>query len=923
MNNPIEQLSIADPDLAKMVQTGLMGKKELPAGDIPAFIVDDIIWALSQEISFGWTVATGYVDLAGVVDENWLKKYQGLVRKAGKSGPTLGKIMATSLVPIILHKDQVLLDHFLKTTQTMLAKGTYTLTTPLGSLSNILNSGDRKAGRAFLALMQVTFIQDLSYNQSRVLSNILPKAVDALSSKKRTWQIRELSRIIQTDFRLAEPFLDSLKKGLDLLDQKALVLFVSKGLEKFRHNRKLGKKFLALESKLGLDTFQSLQLAVSLAQVRQRLGRYLQARTGLSLAIRPLSSLSKAVFKAGTSSPTVVSDGKFIYLPDEMGIYPTKEENITLYKMFVRLEIGYYEFHTYDFDLSRAVERLGHNNMLSLGFSDDDFPGSNRDISDLERFFNLFPDPKLASDLFTIFEHGRIRSLFTKYYPGIIKQAFPILQKEAQRLLQEKNAIDPLFWLYMSIALDSVAEKPAGLKIQTESYLYDLPRAFEDKIKMDPFVETCAEFVFFSYKDMENLIHNMAGGSRTDFGLQTPFNRRLRPDLFFLCFQKYEVMAKKLKQQLKKKGIKVYQSDLTRHLREQEGSIEEEDIKTIILMAQDQEKTEKEDKQKNSIDLSFLDLEEILEKKETDRPESMDSPYPVFRYHEWDSHFGDYLQDHVLIHEKNVPGQAGDFFLQTLKHHKGLVKKIRYSFELLKPQNLTILRKWLEGDEFDYRALLDYAIDKKAGIMPSDRLYIKRIKKERDVSVLLLVDLSRSTANTVPGADRTVLDIEKEAIILLCEALGVVGDSFSIAGFSGTGRLGVSYYCIKNFEESMDETIQQRINAMSPQRRTRMGAAIRHATYHLEKKSAKTRLLLVLGDGFPSDTGYSQEYAIEDTHRALLEAKSKNIHAHNITVNTAADVGLDNLYGKIHHNVISDVHELPDKLLRIYGSLTR
>ncbi len=592
--------------------------------------------------------------------------------------------------------------------------------------------------------------------------------------------------------------------------------------------------------------------------------------------------------------------------------------------MFVRLEIGYYEFHTFDFDLGKVVERLGHDKMVPLGITDDDFSESSRqDISDLEAFFSLFPDPKLASDLFTIFEHGRIRFLFTCYYPGIIKQAFPILEKEAQRIIKEKKAIDPLFWLYMKIAIDPLAEKSTGLDIQEKSNLFELPLIFENMIKIDPCVETCAELVCLFYKDMENLIQNEEWDNQTDNRLQTPFNRRLWPDLFFLCFQKYEQMAKRLKNQLKKNGIKVYQSDLTKYLREQEGAIKEEDIETIILMSQDQESTEGKDDHKNSIDLSFLDLEEILEKKQTKGQKNAASPYPVFRYHEWDSYFGDYLQDHVLIHEKSIPGQAGDFFLQALKRHKGLVKKIRYSFELLKPEDLTILRKWLEGDEFDYRALLDYAIDKKAGIMPSDRLYIKRMKKERDVSVLLLVDLSRSTANTVPGADRTVLDIEKEAIILLCEALEVVGDSFAIAGFSGTGRLGVSYYCIKNFEESMNETIRKRINAMSPQRRTRTGAAIRHAAYHLEKESAKTRLLLVLGDGFPSDTGYSQEYAIEDTHRALLEAKSKNIHAHSITVNTVGDARLDNLYGKIHHNVISDVHELPDKLLRIYSNLTR
>ncbi|MCP4113321.1 MAG: VWA domain-containing protein [Desulfobacteraceae bacterium] len=123
------------------------------------------------------------------------------------------------------------------------------------------------------------------------------------------------------------------------------------------------------------------------------------------------------------------------------------------------------------------------------------------------------------------------------------------------------------------------------------------------------------------------------------------------------------------------------------------------------------------------------------------------------------------------------------------------------------------------------------------------------------------------------------MDIEKEAIVLFCEALQVVGDAFAIAGFSGTGRLGVDYLRIKDFDENMNDTIRQRISAMSPHRNTRMGAAIRHAASQLEKVPAKVRLLIILGDGFPNDTDYKKNYAIEDTRKAIFEAGSKNIHA--------------------------------------------
>jgi len=274
------------------------------------------------------------------------------------------------------------------------------------------------------------------------------------------------------------------------------------------------------------------------------------------------------------------------------------------------------------------------------------------------------------------------------------------------------------------------------------------------------------------------------------------------------------------------------------------------------------------------------------------------------------------------VTDKIISGEQSSFYEAVLKQYQGLVTKIRYSFELLKPESLQILRQWIEGDEFDYRALLDFAIDQKAGLTPSDRLYIKRIKQERDVAVLLLVDLSRSTANRVSGSKKRVLDVEKEAVVLFCEALDVVGDSFAVAGFSGTGRFGVDYFNIKGFEEALEPEIKNRINALTPQRSTRMGAAIRHAVSRLEKKKSKVRLLLIIGDGFPNDLDYKQKYAIEDTRKAMQEARSKNIYARAITVNIPGDPALDALYGETNHNVISDINELPDKLLHIYRSLT-
>jgi nitric oxide reductase activation protein len=101
-----------------------------------------------------------------------------------------------------------------------------------------------------------------------------------------------------------------------------------------------------------------------------------------------------------------------------------------------------------------------------------------------------------------------------------------------------------------------------------------------------------------------------------------------------------------------------------------------------------------------------------------------------------------------------------------------------------------------------------------------------------------------------------------------------------------------------------------------------MGAAVRHATAAFSDIAARTKLLIIISDGFPNDIDYKRDYALADTRRSLLEARTQGIIVHSITINIAGDARLDDLYGRVRHSVISDVRELPDRLIRIYGRLT-
>jgi len=166
-------------------------------------------------------------------------------------------------------------------------------------------------------------------------------------------------------------------------------------------------------------------------------------------------------------------------------------------------------------------------------------------------------------------------------------------------------------------------------------------------------------------------------------------------------------------------------------------------------------------------------------------------------------------------------------------------------------------------------------------------------------------------------------DMPSLTIVLLCEALKVVGDRFSIAGFSGTGPLGVDYYRIKDLDAPFDDAVKGRIGAMTPQRSTRMGAAIRHATALLSPVQARVRLILILGDGFPNDLAYKGAYAVEDTRRAIMEARAAATHVKAITINAYDNGQLDRLYGGNHHTLVGNIRDLPDRLVWVYSKLTR
>jgi nitric oxide reductase NorD protein len=190
-------------------------------------------------------------------------------------------------------------------------------------------------------------------------------------------------------------------------------------------------------------------------------------------------------------------------------------------------------------------------------------------------------------------------------------------------------------------------------------------------------------------------------------------------------------------------------------------------------------------------------------------------------------------------------------------------------------------------------------------------------KDERNIAVMLMVDMSGSTKGWINQAER-------EALILLAEALDTLGDRFAIYGFSGWTRKRCEAYPVKTFAQAYDEDAKARICGIVPRDYTRMGVAIRHLSHLLAEQEAHVKLLITLSDGKPDDYDhqYRGEYGIEDTRQALFEARLNGIHAFCITIDETGADYLPHMYGPANYAVISDVSKLPLKVSDIYRKLT-
>ena len=308
---------------------------------------------------------------------------------------------------------------------------------------------------------------------------------------------------------------------------------------------------------------------------------------------------------------------------------------------------------------------------------------------------------------------------------------------------------------------------------------------------------------------------------------------------------------------------------------------------------------------------------------EPEQAEDEDLGERVFHYDEWDHKIEDYRPAWCVLTEHRQTRTQEGFVAATFYEFGGVVTQIRRNFQLMRPEALRKMRRQEDGDDLDTDGLVEYVVDRRARIAPTPRVYVKREKRDRDVTTAFVVDMSSSTDRKIDGRKR-IIDIEKEALLLMCEALEAIRDEYAIYGFSGSGREDCQFYVVKELGERYDDRVKGRIGGIYARQKTRMGPALRHATRRLAAADSHVKLMILLTDGKPydSDTYQDNAYAQEDTKMALREARREKIHLFCVTVDREGADYLPHMYSDANFVIIDDVRTLPQKLPQLYRRLT-
>lgn len=607
-------------------------------------------------------------------------------------------------------------------------------------------------------------------------------------------------------------------------------------------------------------------------------------------------------------------------------------------------------------------------------------------ITDMQRFFNLFKDRTLALDIFSIVEDGRLDTRVLSEYLGIKRAYISVqndsiidrpeikslpakealveflvritLQKSGKTIVPSQYKVEAhkIVGLVNRILVpDSTVEDVSEATIRIYAIISQIPNSEVEQDQWDT-INIDESNDSYSEEDLDQLIDQMNIGDETQNdeeyqpAREVDYRGDFKPELVQLLsrLRKSEqsgdedIITQQQLEKLIENSAELSSNGLHEESHTSHGAYADNILKeTGSVMPNDSE----------YIPGDSAHVEEEGDSLEPTEPQT-------FVYDEWDFRANDYKPRWCIVKQKTMDEGDPSYFTTTLHACGPLVTQIRRQFEMMVPEMFRKVRRLEDGDEIDIDDVIEAMVDIRTGASPSDKYYWRRNKVQRDVAVAFLLDTSASTAEAIEETHKLseytnvpkdpaqymswlqtkrsgvarqthkrIIDVEKEALVLVINALEAIGDIYGIYGFSGYGRENVEFYVIKDLEETFSDMVKKRIDRISPLHATRMGPAIRHTTSKLDKQDARTKLLFLISDGRPQDRGYSREgvekeYAVHDTKMALNEAKSKGINAFCLTVDKNGHDYLKTMCQDIGYEALDDIFSLPERLLFLYKRLT-
>jgi hypothetical protein len=685
------------------------------------------------------------------------------------------------------------------------------------------------------------------------------------------------------------------------------------------------RSYFALETRRSNEQLHAGERnGLALEEVAQTLRLYVEALTGHAVEVAPL---------AAVPDEQRIGDGRTIHLPSNVSEFEDDTLDFRLYKVLAAHAAGQIEFgtHARDTEELRAAytslaatytqENADALDAFSLDGYINDHSKSERALvpeeearlaelnkrslpegSDYRAALTLFPQRGLATKIFGTLENGRIDRRLRHAYRGLARDLDLVrehLRRNRPRIVGLPVTLVPFELLFQITLCGGALEDARAIYGQIVSELETIVVDYltaEDASVADTLMATSRVYTLFKAVAPDIAERQTEGDEQQGDDEQHGAQSNLEAD--------------------REEGN---DSSTDEQRREQRRRDARELFNAWAAM----------DSTESSGEQMLTGAERWMAGESAEQ--TLEPGEEAFEYDEWDRELSDTRVGWCRVIEKRVKRGDRTFVELTRSRYRGVISSIRHQFQLMRPESLIRVANELDGDDYDLNALIDYVIDRRADGQQSERVYTKRLRRERDVAVAFLLDQSSSTARTIgrhplqpythPG--RRIIEVEKEGLVLMSEALEAVGDPYAIYGFTSEGRRNVKFYVVKDFGEPYAAEVEARIGGINYQNNTRLGAAIRHAAAKLRTQEARTRLLIVLSDGRPYDHDYGDaRYAREDTREALRRARLDGITPFCITIDRDSETELRDLYGEVGYTIIDDVLSLPERMPAIYRRLT-